>query len=98
VVCLLQLRIYALFGASKKILHSPVAVVNGILFLGSVAGWVYILVHNVTRTEALIADAVRLPLPACPIIHVSTDWAQWVPTTVYGGILFSFAVYKAIAS
>lgn len=85
---IMQLRIYALFGASKK-----VAVVNGILFLGSVAGWVYILVHNVTRTEALIADAVRLPLPGCPTIHVSTEWAQWVPATAYEGILFSFAVY-----
>ncbi len=58
-----------------------VAVVNVVLFLGSVAGWVYILVHNVTRTEAVIADAVHLPLPGCPTIHVSTEWAQWVPGT-----------------
>ncbi|KAF9489108.1 hypothetical protein BDN71DRAFT_1531631 [Pleurotus eryngii] len=89
----MQLRIYILFGASKE-----VALVNGILYLGSVAGWVYILVHNVSRTEALIADAVRLPPPGCPTIHVSTEWAPRYVSTAYEGILFSFAAYKAITN
>ncbi|KAF4568323.1 hypothetical protein EYR40_010275 [Pleurotus pulmonarius] len=88
---IMQLRIYALFQSNKK-----VAAVNGILFLASIAAFLYVLIHNVTRTKALLADAVHLPLPGCPSVHLSTEWAQWVPATGYEGVLFCFAVYKAV--
>ncbi|KAJ8522144.1 hypothetical protein ONZ45_g1221 [Pleurotus djamor] len=87
---IMQLRIYALFESNKK-----VAALNGVLFIFSIAGFIYVLVHNVLRTSALLEDAVHLPLPGCPSVHLDTEWAQWVPATAYEGVLFCFAVYKA---
>ncbi|KAK0440095.1 hypothetical protein EV421DRAFT_1817389 [Armillaria borealis] len=85
----MQLRIYALFTCSKK-----VAVINGFLFASSIAAFLWILIHNVGRQGAIIADAIRLPLPGCPSIHSGIEWAQWVPATAYEVVLFSFAIVK----
>lgn len=63
-----------------------VAIFNGILFLGSIAGFLWILVHNAERKRASIADAVHLPLPGCPSIHTGIEWAQWVPGEFEGFI------------
>ncbi|KAK0457033.1 uncharacterized protein EV420DRAFT_1271979 [Desarmillaria tabescens] len=89
----MQLRVYALFKCSKK-----VAVINGFLFAGSIAGFLWISVHNAARRKALIADAIHLPLPGCPVVHSGIEWAQWVPATAYEGVLFSFAIYKTLES
>ncbi|KAK0200744.1 hypothetical protein DFS33DRAFT_1507440 [Desarmillaria ectypa] len=85
----MQLRVYALFTCSKR-----VAVINGFLFASSIAAFLWILIHNVARQGAVIADAVRLPLLGCPSIHSRIEWAQWVPATAYEVVLFSFAVVK----
>jgi hypothetical protein len=56
------------------------------LFLSSIAGFLYVLIFNAERRRAVIADAIRLPLPGCPVIDTSIEWAQWVPgksITVY---------------
>ncbi|KAJ3717230.1 hypothetical protein DFJ43DRAFT_800311 [Lentinula guzmanii] len=90
---IMQLRIYALFNCSKR-----VAITNCILFLGSIAGFIYILVHNAQRRRAVISTAITLPLPGCPSIHSGIEWAQWVPATIYEGILFGYALYKTIKS
>ncbi|KAJ4490991.1 hypothetical protein J3R30DRAFT_165340 [Lentinula aciculospora] len=87
----MQLRVYALYNCSKR-----VAILNCILFLGSIAGFMFILVHNAQRRRAVIADAIALPLPGCPSIHTGIEWAQWVPATIYEGILFGYALYKTI--
>ncbi|THU90878.1 hypothetical protein K435DRAFT_781003 [Dendrothele bispora CBS 962.96] len=89
----MQLRVYALFKCSKR-----VAVLNGVLFLGSIAGFLWILIHNAQRRRAVIADAIHLPLPGCPSIHSGIEWAQWVPATGYEGVLFGFALYKTLRS
>ncbi|KAK0457034.1 uncharacterized protein EV420DRAFT_1551061 [Desarmillaria tabescens] len=89
----MQLRVYALFKCSKK-----VAVVNVFLFAGSIAGFLWISAHNAARRKALIADAIRLPLPGCPDVHSGIEWAQWIPATAYEGVLFSFAIYKTLES
>ncbi|KAK0457031.1 uncharacterized protein EV420DRAFT_1551036 [Desarmillaria tabescens] len=90
---IMQLRVYALFKCSKK-----VAVINGLLFAGSIAGFLWILVHNAVRRRAVIADAIHLPLPGCPVVHSGIEWAQWVPATAFEGVLFGFALFKTLES
>ncbi|KAF8066714.1 hypothetical protein FPV67DRAFT_1417573 [Lyophyllum atratum] len=88
---IMQLRVYALYGCSRR-----VAFFNGILFLGSVGAFFWVLIHNAQRRRAVIADAIHLPLPGCPSIHSGVEWLQWVPATVFEGILFGFALSKTI--
>ncbi|KAJ3710165.1 hypothetical protein C8R42DRAFT_381715 [Lentinula raphanica] len=88
---IMQLRVYALYHCSKK-----VAIFNFVLFLGSIAGYLFVLVHNAQRRRAVIATAITLPLPGCPSIHTGIEWAQWVPATIYEGILFGYALCKTI--
>ncbi|KAG7443214.1 uncharacterized protein BT62DRAFT_972533 [Guyanagaster necrorhizus] len=90
---IMQLRVYALFKCSKK-----VAVINAVLFAGSIAGFSWILIHNAVRRRAVIAYAIHLPLPGCPVIHTGIEWAQWVPATAYEGVLFGFALFKTLES
>ncbi|KAK7045347.1 hypothetical protein VNI00_007596 [Paramarasmius palmivorus] len=90
---IMQLRVYALYKCSKKI-----AIINALLFLGSIGGFMYVLIHNAQRRRAVIADAIHLPLPGCPSIHSGIEWAQWVPATAYEGVLFGFALYKTLKS
>ncbi|KAE9400384.1 hypothetical protein BT96DRAFT_975401 [Gymnopus androsaceus JB14] len=89
----MQLRVYALYKCSRR-----VAIFNFILFLGSIAGFLWVLVHNAERRRAVIANAIRLPLPGCPDIHTGIEWAQWVPATAYEGVLFGFALFKTARS
>ncbi|TFK42186.1 hypothetical protein BDQ12DRAFT_598906 [Crucibulum laeve] len=89
----MQMRIYALYKCSKK-----VAMINFILFLASIGGFSWILIHNALRRHAVIADAIHLPLPGCPSIHTGIEWAQWVPATVFEGVLFGWALYKTLRS
>ncbi|CDO74481.1 hypothetical protein BN946_scf184979.g36 [Trametes cinnabarina] len=86
----MQLRIYALYRLSKR-----VAIVNAVLFVVSVAGFLWILVHNGLVRASVIAQAKSLPIPGCPVVHTGIEWAQWVPATIYEGILFGYALWKA---
>ncbi|KAI0769888.1 hypothetical protein C8Q74DRAFT_856368 [Fomes fomentarius] len=86
----MQLRIYALYRLSKR-----VAVINAVLFVGSVVGFMWILIHNGRVRASVIAQAKSLPIPGCPVVHTGIEWAQWVPATVYEGILFGYALWKA---
>ncbi|KAJ3847513.1 hypothetical protein EV368DRAFT_51061, partial [Lentinula lateritia] len=88
---IMQLRVYALYNCSKR-----VALLNAVHFLGSIAGFMFILVHNAQRRRAVIASAIALPLPGCPSIHTGIEWAQWVPATIYEGILFGYALCKTV--
>ncbi|KAF9489105.1 hypothetical protein BDN71DRAFT_1512458 [Pleurotus eryngii] len=88
---IMQLRIYALYEGSKK-----VALFNFTLFMGSIAGFLWVLIHNAKLRPALIADAVHLHLPGCPSIHAGIEWAQWIPATAFEGVLFCFALYKGL--
>ncbi|KAG7094295.1 hypothetical protein E1B28_007896 [Marasmius oreades] len=90
---IMQLRVYVLYNCSKRI-----AIINFFLFLASLAGFLVILIHNAQRRRAVIADAVQLPLPGCPSIHTGIEWAQWVPATVFEGVLAGFALYKTLKS
>ncbi|KAJ3770912.1 hypothetical protein FB446DRAFT_805569 [Lentinula raphanica] len=65
--------------ASRRDLGQLVAIFNFLLFLGSIAGYLFVLVHNAQRRRAVIATAITLPLPGCPSIHTGIEWAQWVP-------------------
>ncbi|KAF7375327.1 UBA-e1-C domain-containing protein [Mycena sanguinolenta] len=85
----MQLRVYALYNCSRR-----VAVVNCILFAGSIVGFLVILIYNHSRRAAIIASAIHLDLPGCPTVHSGLEWAQWVPATIYEGILFGFALVK----
>ncbi|KAJ6578763.1 hypothetical protein DFH09DRAFT_1361133 [Mycena vulgaris] len=86
---IMQLRVYALYDCSKR-----VAIINGFLFAGSIAGFMWILVYNHSKRADVIAQAIHLPLPGCPTIHSGLEWSQWVPATIYEGILFGFALFK----
>ncbi|KAJ7092886.1 hypothetical protein B0H15DRAFT_972576, partial [Mycena belliarum] len=86
---IMQLRVYALYGCSKRI-----AALNIALFAASVAAFVWILVHNQARRAAVIAGIIHLELPGCPAVHTGIEWAQWVPATIFEGILFGFALFK----
>lgn len=92
-----------------------VAVINAVLFVGSVVGFMWILIHNGRVRASVIAQAKSLPIPGCPVVHTGIEWAQWVPgacfepegitiseisdrsdpATVYEGILFGYALWKA---
>lgn len=102
---IMQLRIYALYGCSKRvsvficatplvartIRHSArtltpiryfivqVAIFNAFLFLMSIGGFMWILVHNALGRAAVIKSAKELPIPGCPVVHTGIEWAQWVP-------------------
>lgn len=89
----MQIRIYALYGRSKKI-----AMFNGILFIISIGLFLWVLVVNVNHRRSLIVGLVKLPLIGCPSVNGGSQWALWVPATVYEFILFGFAVYKSIVS
>ncbi|KAJ8455097.1 hypothetical protein ONZ45_g19053 [Pleurotus djamor] len=88
---IMQLRIYALYDCGKR-----VAAFNAALFLGSIAGFLWVLIYNAKLRPGLIADAVHLPLPGCPSIHAGLEWAQWIPATAFEGVLFGFALAKAL--
>lgn len=90
---IMQLRIYAIFSCSKK-----VAVFNGILFFASIGCFIWILAKNAIGRAERIASAIRLPLPGCPAINGGIAWAQWIPATVFEGVLFGFVLYKAADS
>ncbi|KAH0578984.1 hypothetical protein H2248_003160 [Termitomyces sp. 'cryptogamus'] len=87
----MMLRVYALYNCSKR-----VAIFNTLLFLGSIAGFLWVLIHNAQRRRAVIADSIHLPLPGCPSIHSGVEWLQWVPATVFEGVLFCFALFKTL--
>ncbi|KAF7326078.1 UBA-e1-C domain-containing protein [Mycena kentingensis (nom. inval.)] len=89
----MQLRVYAIYGCSKR-----VAAFNLFLFLGSMAGFMWILVFNHSRRAAVIANFVDLGLPGCPSVHSGIEWAQWVPATAFEGMLFVFALGKTFES
>ncbi|KAJ7922273.1 hypothetical protein B0H13DRAFT_124792 [Mycena leptocephala] len=84
----MQLRVYALYDCSKRI-----AALNILLFVGSIAGFMWILIYNHSRRATVIANVIHLPLPGCPSVHSGIEWAQWVP-----GILFAFALFKTCQS
>ncbi|KAG5729349.1 hypothetical protein E4T56_gene9901 [Termitomyces sp. T112] len=87
----MMLRVYALYNCSKR-----VAIFNTLLFFGSIAGFLWVLIHNAQRRRAVIADSIHLPLPGCPSIHSGVEWLQWVPATVFEGVLFCFALFKTL--
>ncbi|KAF8700061.1 hypothetical protein AX14_000831, partial [Amanita brunnescens Koide BX004] len=88
---IMQLRIYALFGCSRKI-----AIFNAILFFGSMASFLGITIYSGLQRQKLIATAIHLPLPGCPVINGGIEWTEWIPATIYEAILFGFAVFKYI--
>ncbi|KAF8066776.1 hypothetical protein FPV67DRAFT_1582357 [Lyophyllum atratum] len=90
---IMQLRVYALYGSSRKI-----AFLNATLFLCSITGFCWVLVYNTRLRSALIRDTVRLPLPGCPTLHSGLEWLQWVPATAFEGLLFGFALFKTLRS
>ncbi|KAJ6450558.1 hypothetical protein C8R47DRAFT_322787 [Mycena vitilis] len=55
---IMQLRVYALYGCSKRI-----AAVNILLFAGSIAGFMWILIYNHSHRAAVIANVIHLDLP-----------------------------------
>ncbi|KIM39377.1 hypothetical protein M413DRAFT_74975 [Hebeloma cylindrosporum] len=89
----MQLRIYALYNRSKK-----VALFNGVLFIISIGLFLWVMVVNAKHRNTMIAELVELPLIGCPVVNGGSQWALWVPATVYEFILFGFAVYKNIVS
>ncbi|KAF8962580.1 hypothetical protein BDZ97DRAFT_1824325 [Flammula alnicola] len=89
----MQMRIYALFKCSRK-----VAIINFVLFLGSIAAFFWILIFNALRRRSVIADAIHYPLPGCPSIHSGIEWIQWIPATVFEGVLFFWVLYKTLRS
>jgi hypothetical protein len=58
----------------------------------------YVLVFNAERRHAVIADAIHLPLPGCPSIHVGIEWIQWIPATVFEAVLFGEALFSTFSS
>ncbi|KAL1741913.1 hypothetical protein HDZ31DRAFT_14013, partial [Schizophyllum fasciatum] len=83
---IMQLRVYALYQCCRW-----VAVVNGVLFLASIGGFLYVLISNTLRRHDLIAGAEHLGLPGCPVIHSISEWLLWLPATIFEFILFNFA-------
>ncbi|KAJ7762104.1 hypothetical protein B0H16DRAFT_1719148 [Mycena metata] len=89
---IMQLRIYALYGCSKRI-----ATLNLLLFVASIAAFLWILIHNHAHRASVIAGVLPLGIPAASV-HSGIEWAQWVPAAIYEVILFGFALYKTLES
>jgi len=85
----MQMRIYALYDRSKK-----VAIFNGVLFIASMAGFLWLLIINAGRRGGAIRDIKMLDIPGCPSIHTDIEFLQWIPPTAFEAILFLFALYK----
>jgi hypothetical protein len=91
----MQLRIYALFRCSKRVslpfinniercsltIVRKIAFINAMLFLVSIGGFLWILIHNAVGRADVIKSAKTLPIPGCPVVHTGIEWAQWVPGT-----------------
>ncbi|KAF8960006.1 hypothetical protein BDZ97DRAFT_1354981 [Flammula alnicola] len=90
---IMQLRIYALFNRSKK-----VALFNGILFAISIVLFLWIMVVNAINRSKLIANVIHLALIGCPAINGGSQWAQWIPATIFELVLFGFVAYKGVVS
>ncbi|KAF9473946.1 hypothetical protein BDN70DRAFT_347489 [Pholiota conissans] len=92
---IMQLRIYILYNSSKK-----VAIFNGILFLGSIGSFLWLVIVGAIRRSSLLDSVHTLStaLPGCPVINGGTEWAQWIPATGFEGILLAFALYRAAMS
>jgi hypothetical protein len=87
---IMQLRVYALYSCSKRVrLSRPfnsahltvtqIAAINLVLFVGSIIGFMWILIFNHSRRASVIAGVIHLGLPGCPSVHSGIEWAQWVP-------------------
>ncbi|KAH8822582.1 hypothetical protein DL96DRAFT_1714040 [Flagelloscypha sp. PMI_526] len=86
----MQLRVYALYGCSKR-----VAIFNAILFLTSLGLFFWILIVNTQARWGNISGAVSL-INGCPAINgAPLQWVLWIPATVFEGILFGFALWKS---
>ncbi|KAL1759296.1 hypothetical protein FB107DRAFT_271113 [Schizophyllum commune] len=88
---IMQLRVYALYRCCRG-----VAVFNGVLFLSSVGGFLYVLITNTMKRHDLIARAEHLDLPGCPVIHSISEWPLWLPATIFEVVLFSFALAASL--
>jgi len=75
-----------------------VAIFNGILFLISIALFLWMLAVHASQRNKVIAPFVELPLIGCPAVNDPGQRAIWVPATVYEFVLFGFALYKATTS
>ena len=109
----MQIRIYALFGRSKRI-----AIYNGVLFLASIAVFIWVMIFSAQHRRLTVSRiASKYRLPGCPAINGGIRWAVWVPgTLVFFGLthfelttvwplatifefnLFCLALYKSISS
>jgi hypothetical protein len=86
---IIQLRIYALYNGSRKI-----AIFNAVLFFLSILAFIGILIDLGIGRKKLIASAIHLPLPGCPVVDSAIEWSEWIPATIFEFILFSFALFK----
>jgi len=90
---MMQIRIYALYGRSKKI-----AVFNGCFFALTIIAFASLTVINTQRRPSQIAAAMTFPIPGCPTVHGGLQWTLWFPATLFEINLFGFALYKSIRS
>jgi len=84
----MQWRIYVLFKRSKK-----VAIANGILFVASMFLFIYIMVVNAIIRNKAVPNTAILGEIGCPSQIGGSDWALWVPATVFEVIIFLLALY-----
>ena len=74
----MQIRIYALFGRSKRI-----AIYNGVLFLASIAVFIWVMIFSAQHRRLTVSRiASKYRLPGCPAINGGIRWAVWVPGTL----------------
>lgn len=89
----MQWRIYVMFDRSKK-----VAFANGILFVASMFFFIYIMVVNALIRNKVVPNDAILSGIGCPSQIGGSDWALWVPATVFEVILFALALYKCASN
>ncbi|RXW17002.1 hypothetical protein EST38_g8845 [Candolleomyces aberdarensis] len=89
---IMQLRIHALYNRSRKASEAML----DFEFLFTIL--LVIMVQGAMRRSAMIASAIRLPLPGCPAINGGIQWSLWVPAMLFEIVLFGFALYKSARS
>jgi hypothetical protein len=91
---IMQMRVYILFDRSKK-----VAMFNGLLFIASIAIFLWLMTIDAIHRNSVIKEFVQLPLPGCPTVNGGNNqWSLWLPAMFFEFVLFGFAIYRIVTS
>ena len=72
------------FASQQKVVNlltlcQQIAIFNGVLFVLSMLAFIGIVIDLGLGRKKLIAEAIHLPLPGCPVVDSKIQWSEWIP-------------------